>query len=347
MKPSEMDHSFLIKILSQVFGDIPKDGIKSLCGDASSRKYYRLYLNDRTWIIMNTGQPIDSDRDAFIQTSYFLDASGIPVPSIRWINEKHGVIVLEDLTDTTLQKRFQAAPDYTLDKYYPEVLNILINLQQKCVKTSVRSCPGFDLRFDTTKYYEELQFFKTHFLLHYSNAALNSDEHELLDKSFLWLAKRLAEEHVVFTHRDFHSRNLMLKGEKIFVIDFQDARLGLIEYDAASLLRDAYVKIPEDFIEEFLKEFYLRHGIVDAGELEYHRTIFSLTCIQRNIKALGTFGFQAAVKKKPVYLKYVPILAGHIKKEFDRLNSLDYKDRKNYTMMANLNQCLKPFLVKN
>ena len=98
-------------------------------------------------------------------------------------------------------------------------------------------------------------------------------------------------------HRDYHSRNLMRHAERLYWIDFQDARMGPATYDLASLLRDAYVDVPEELQDE-LKERFRQKAAPDEPR-EVFRRRFDLMCVQRNLKALGTFGYMATVRQQP------------------------------------------------
>jgi aminoglycoside/choline kinase family phosphotransferase len=108
----------------------------------------------------------------------------------------------------------------------------------------------------------------------------------------------------VLCHRDYHSRNLMLSQGQLYLIDFQDARMGPDTYDLASLLRDSYVDLPEDFVAERLEEF--RQRAVPGESRDTFLRRFELMSIQRNLKALGTFGYMSTSRGTDVYLPYVP-----------------------------------------
>ena len=112
-------------------------------------------------------------------------------------------------------------------------------------------------------------------------------------------------------HRDYHSRNLMLSDGSLYIIDFQDARMGPDTYDLVSLLRDSYVDFTEPQVDELIAFFLaLRSGrpsvsSSDTSLQEFHRR-FDLMALQRNLKALGTFGFQTTSRQNPVYIQYIP-----------------------------------------
>ena len=112
-------------------------------------------------------------------------------------------------------------------------------------------------------------------------------------------------------HRDYHSRNLMLSAGDLYIIDFQDARMGPDTYDLVSLLRDSYVDLTEGTVDELIAHFVAlrREGAPSthdaAWEADFRRR-FDMMALQRNLKALGTFGYQTTVRGNPVYIQYIP-----------------------------------------
>jgi aminoglycoside/choline kinase family phosphotransferase len=108
----------------------------------------------------------------------------------------------------------------------------------------------------------------------------------------------------VLCHRDYHSRNLMYHDERLYIIDFQDARMGPDTYDLVSLLRDSYVDLPEQTVGELMAYFLALKGEPDQEEA--FRVRFDLMALQRNLKALGTFGYQTTARRNPVYIQYIP-----------------------------------------
>jgi hypothetical protein len=108
----------------------------------------------------------------------------------------------------------------------------------------------------------------------------------------------------VLCHRDYHSRNLMLHESQLYIIDFQDARLGPDTYDIVSLLRDSYVDLTEQTVDELIAYFLALKGLT-GSEREFRRR-FDVMALQRNLKALGTFGYQTTARRNPVYIQYIP-----------------------------------------
>jgi aminoglycoside/choline kinase family phosphotransferase len=144
------------------------------------------------------------------------------------------------------------------------------------------------------------------FLEHYVGAFLGRrDASPALSEALYELARTVSAHPRVLCHRDYHSRNIMVRaGGALALVDIQDARWGPDTYDLASLLRDAYVEIEEGEVEAFI-EHYCRE-LPEAPDSESFRTRFALTSAQRMLKALGTFGYQIAVLGRQRYRDAIP-----------------------------------------
>ncbi len=140
----------------------------------------------------------------------------------------------------------------------------------------------------------------------YRGAALRESERSALAAEFKTIVEELAGEPRVLCHRDYHSRNLMLRDGSLYIIDFQDARMGPDTYDLASLLRDSYVDISDRDLDDLIAHFAALTGRGrEQSAIEFRRR-FDLMALQRNLKALGTFGYQTAMRRNPVYIQYIP-----------------------------------------
>ena len=113
-------------------------------------------------------------------------------------------------------------------------------------------------------------------------------------------------------HRDYHSRNLMLHGDSLYIIDFQDARMGPDTYDLASLLRDAYVDLNPQQVDGLIA-FFLAHKSGERHPADEFRRRFDLMALQRNLKALGTFGYMTTARNNTVYIQYIPRTLAYVK----------------------------------
>jgi len=157
----------------------------------------------------------------------------------------------------------------------------------------------------------------------YRGAALTPAGREALGVELLRIAEELAAEPRVFCHRDYHSRNLMLHAGQLYIIDFQDARMGPDTYDLVSLLRDSYMDFSEREVDELIAFFLALRGVgAERGgtgnEAGVFRRRFDLMALQRNLKALGTFGFQAATRGNPVYIQYIPRTIAYVRHNVER-----------------------------
>jgi hypothetical protein len=132
----------------------------------------------------------------------------------------------------------------------------------------------------------------------------------------------------VLCHRDYHSRNLMLSDGRLYIIDFQDARMGPDTYDLVSLLRDSYVDVPDRELDDLIAYFLALKGCTDAVEF---RRRFDLMALQRNLKALGTFGYQTIARRNAVYIQYMPRTLRYVRTNLEK-----------YPRFARLRELLAP-----
>ena len=177
----------------------------------------------------------------------------------------------------------------------------------------------YGIAFDEAKLGWEMDFFLKHYLLGYRGVALDEATLTAIRVELRLLVERLAAEPRVLCHRDYHSRNLMLHKQRLYLIDYQDARLGPDTYDLASLLRDSYVDLSDSMVNWLLAYFLALTGRPEAeGEF---RERFDVMSLQRNLKALGTFGYQTTAKQNPVYIQYMPRTLRYVRTNLSRYKS--------------------------
>ena len=163
----------------------------------------------------------------------------------------------------------------------------------------------YGIAFDVEKLTWELDFFLRHYLAAYRNAVLPQAEFDAVRAEFKVIVEELAGEPRVLCHRDYHSRNLMLSQGQLYLIDFQDARMGPDTYDLASLLRDSYVDLNDIASQRADRLFPRAQGRQRPARPTSARR-FDLMALQRNLKAMGTFGYQTTTRQNPVYIQYMP-----------------------------------------
>jgi len=258
----------------------------------------------------------------------------VPVPRILAHSNELGIIALQDLGDVTLQAHLGAATREEHAALYREAVGLIATLQRRGAELAGPGYVPYGIAFDVEKLTWELNFFVKHFLEAYRGASFTDTARAALSEEFAIIAGELAAEPRVLCHRDYHSRNLMLHDARLYIIDFQDARLGPDTYDMVSLLRDSYVDLPDATVEELVAYFIALkrpQGTPPAGWLAWehdYRRRFDVMALQRNLKALGTFGYQTSVRRNSVYIQYIPRTIRHVQKNlasharFGRLREL-------------------------
>ncbi len=275
-----------------------------LTGDASDRKYFRVIQQDgRTLVLALHVGPIDFATLPFANVCELLQQVPLPVPAIIGHSDALGILALRDLGDVTLQAHLGAATPSVHAALYREAVSFIEQLQRRGAELAADRYLPYTIAFDVEKLTWELNFFVRHFLEGYRGITLTAAERSALDEEWTAIAGELAGEPRVLCHRDYHSRNLMFCDGSLHIIDFQDARLGPDSYDLVSLLRDSYVDLSDQQVEDLIAYFLALKG--NAEPVEFRRR-FDLMALQRNLKALGTFGFQTMSRQNPVYIQYMP-----------------------------------------
>jgi aminoglycoside/choline kinase family phosphotransferase len=277
-----------------------------LTGDASDRRYFRVLFRDEAPRVLAVHPgPIDFDALPFVNVARLLSSMPVPVPRILDHSRELGIIALEDLGDVTLQAHVGAASAAEHAALYREAVALITTIQHRGRELESSHYVPYNVAFDVEKLTWELRFFTKHFLEAYRGAQLSDTTREALSAEFAAITAELAAEPRVLCHRDYHSRNLMLHNGRLYIIDFQDARMGPDTYDLVSLLRDSYVDFSGQQVEALIAFFLAKRGASAAEDADFQRR-FDLMALQRNLKALGTFGFQTTSRGNPVYIQYIP-----------------------------------------
>ncbi len=295
--------------------------IDELPGDASDRRYVRVRAADgASQVLLVHRGPIDAATLPFVNVARLLARMDVPAPAVRGSAGDLGILALEDLGDLTLERFLATATAAQRRAVYADAVDLIARLQRRGRELASPAYRPFTLAFDEDKLAWELDFFVEHFLLGHRRAALSAAARAALAAELRAVARELAAEPRVLCHRDFHSRNLMLHAGRLHVIDFQDARLGPATYDLVSLLRDCYVRHEPSFVAEMVAHYHERAGS-PGGAAFLDR--FDLMSVQRHLKALGTFGYQATAAGNERYLSAVPRTLGYLADVFRRTPRLD------------------------
>ncbi len=282
----------------------PSTRLVPLAGDASDRRFVRVVppAAPSRILVVHDGS-IDPETLPLIRVAELFRGFPVRVPAIHGADAGLGIVVVEDLGDTLLEDAVATLSAVERGARYREAVEIIATIQDAGRRFAGSGAGPFGLAFDVAKLTQELDFFVEHFVVGFRHQRLTAATRRALGDEFRTLASDMAAEPRVLCHRDFHSRNLMVHEDRLHVIDFQDARMGPDTYDLASLLRDAYVALDADEVDRLLTHYQTIAGVRDGPGL---RRRFVRTTVQRALKALGTFGFQIAVRGNPRYRDAVP-----------------------------------------
>jgi aminoglycoside/choline kinase family phosphotransferase len=291
--------------------------VVALTGDAGDRRYFRVFPgHGDTHVLAVYSAPFVYASLPFVNTAELFAAMPVPVPRILGHADDLGVLALEDLGDVTLQAHLGSAPPARHAALYRSAVAFVDTLQKRGRDLENVKYLPYGVAFDVDKLTWEWNFFVKHYLVAYRGAALTAADHEALAAECALIVSELAGEPRVLCHRDYHSRNLMLHRDRLCIIDFQDARLGPDTYDLVSLLRDSYVDLPWSVVDELIAYFLALQGrAAVSGEF---RRRFDLMALQRNLKALGTFGHQTTARANPVYIQYMPRTLNYVRENLRR-----------------------------
>jgi hypothetical protein len=272
----------------------------------SDRSFYRIRDNDRLFVVMASSS-LRYDIKSYIAVDEFLFKHSIGVPEILGYDEERHMVIMEDLGDESLYSLLKGtAPIEEKLNCYKKVLLFLAELQMKTA-ADLDTCDylrGRNFSYEAFRW--ETDYFTECFLRRF--CGLQIEKEEELEKEFHLLAARLEGEPRYFMHRDFQSQNIYFKEGQVRIIDFQTATRGLLHYDAASLLKDAYYVL-EEIDRVSLLEFYLEILVNEWGlELNRERFVrtFHCTGLQRNMQALGAFAFLTMDKGKKAFAAHIP-----------------------------------------
>jgi len=314
----------------------PQVRVVPLTGDASTRQYFRILRPDNPSVVLAVyDSPFEFNTLPFVNVCELFTAIPLPVPAIAGHAGDLGILILEDLGDVTLQAHLGITRPAEHDALYRQAVELVFRMQRRGAELQSPDYISYGIAFDRDKLMWELNFFAKHFVEAYRGIALAADVRGALDEEFLTIADELAAEPRVLCHRDYHSRNLMLHDRRLYIIDFQDARMGPDTYDLASLLRDSYVDLTDTQVDDLIRGYLRLGGASQATPQAFaeYRRRFDVMSVQRNLKALGTFGHQTTSRNNPVYIQYIPRTLSYVRTNLER-----------YPRFARLRELLAPVM---
>lgn len=279
------------------------DAVEPLAGDGSARQFFRVHYARKTCILLSDPDWIFSKDYASHQA--YLAAHNIPVPQFFSVDASVGALVMEDLGDELLQYHLQKEPASKM-VWLGHATRLLAKLHGSCYPVP-HDLPAATRSFDEAKYFQELCFTQEHLSEKFlSGVPLSSSQKDAI---FAFCRKIATTGPTVFSHRDYHTRNLLKVGKSLSLIDFQDARLGPVHYDLASLLYDAYVPVSDEerttLVAIYQKELSQYPKLYEQVNWAQFFETMGEIAYQRVVKAAGSFASFFTKHGKKTHLPYL------------------------------------------
>jgi NDP-sugar pyrophosphorylase family protein len=280
-----------------------------IAGDGSERQWSRWKDGGEAMVMADHGLRTTAavaEVDAFVAIGRHLKSKGLPVPAIYFADAFAGLVFLEDLGDVSLQAAVMAEPDRG------KTMALYRRVVEAVIALATRGIEGFDPAWTyQSRSYDrdvilkrECRYFCEAFLKGY--AGLDAGFGDFADEFNRLADLAMADGLEGFMHRDMQSRNIMLKNDDCYFIDFQGGRLGPVQYDLASLLIDPYVGLAPDEQDHLLDYAVERMAAIRALDAARFRRGFAACALCRNLQILGAFGFLSTVKGKKQFARYIP-----------------------------------------
>lgn len=292
--------------LYTLYAGAEADRIEHIPRSVSSRKYFRIFHGDQTFI--GTYSPDIKETKAFVTFAKHFKDKGISVPEVYAVSEDQLYYLQEDLGDRSLhdllmETKKEGVLAEAMD-YYIQAIDQLIKLQKEGHEGADYSvCVPREV-FDRQSILWDLNHFKYYFL---KMSGLPFDEQKL-EEAFSVLADNISGiSNESFMFRDFQSRNIMLKDDKLYFIDFQGGRRGPLHYDLASLVFEARIDMDVELRSELVHYYMDALGMKRKADRDSFLQEFYQVAIIRILQALGAYGLRGSIEKNVIFLQSIPI----------------------------------------
>ena len=282
--------------------------------DASFRRYFRLEARGETQIVMDA-PPNKEDCRPFIHVAGLMQAAGLNVPKILASALEQGFLLLTDLGSVTYLNALEGDKAHAL---FLDAIDALVTWQ---LATRANELPPYDealLR-------RELNLFPDWYVSKHLKLELSATQRERLNAVFALILKNNLAQPTVYVHRDYMPRNLMVTTPNPGILDFQDAVIGPISYDVASLFRDAFISWEEEQVLDWTIRYWERArkaGLpVREDFADFYRDVEYMG-LQRHLKVAGIFARINYRDGKPHYLSDIPRFIGYIRHTCERYSEL-------------------------
>jgi aminoglycoside/choline kinase family phosphotransferase len=334
---SSIPHEALARAVRAAFGTaVEVVGHEPLAGDASSRRYVRLRLAgpDVPATVVAMLLPPEQRSDElgggatagelpFLNVGRYFAAIDLPVPRVHHAALADALLLLEDIGDTTLWKAVSGDPA-RVEPLFATAVDLLVRLQVAGVRRPDPGCRAFGIRFDGALARAEIAHYVDHGIETRHGIRLDPAERAELLAGLDPLCTPFETGAPVLSHRDYMAWNVHVQGERLVLIDFQDALMAPDAFDLSQLLTDRTTStVVSPALEETLIARFLAAradaGLPVTGDFA---TRYRQCTLQHALKVIGRFYFLERVKGKPGYLAYLPAVYGVSRRMFDGLPEL-------------------------
>ncbi len=294
--------------------------LRPASADASFRRYLRIDGTAGGSRIIMDAPPDKEDCRPFVKVAGLMADAGLYVPGILAWDEAQGFMLLDDVGRQTMMDVIDRGNASANQALYLRAVDALVAWQ-------LASRPAVLPLYDQALLARELQLFPDWYLARHRGVAVEGAMREMLDAQFKLIIERNLASPSVYVHRDFMPRNLMMpaQGDRLAVLDFQDAVYGPVTYDIASLMRDAFLSWDEEFVLDITVRYWqkaLKAGLpVDPDFGEFWRSVEWMG-LQRHLKVAGIFARLTLRDGKPKYLADAPRFMAYIRATATRYREL-------------------------
>lgn len=291
--------------------EAPVEDIRQLPQAGSDRQYFRVRTGQRAYII--TCNTNIRENNTFLEFSRHFSSKQVSVPEIYHTSADKSFYVQSDLGDTSLFEVLQR------DGFTENTLELYRKTLAQLAQLQILGGAGLDYdyciatrAFDRHAIYSDLLYFKYYFL---RALQLPYEKNLLLDDFEMLSYYLMQEQNKFFMHRDCQSRNVMVKDNKVYFIDYQGGMKGALQYDVASMLWQAKAALPYEWRDELASYYFDRANDLLDNQLDkeefmdnYHGFV-----LIRMLQTLGAYGFRGLFERKPHFISSIPFALRNLK----------------------------------
>lgn len=300
-------------------------GLHPIEKGGSSRLFFRIHSGDGESVILVHDLGEKEENRHYASLAGFLDARGVPVPSVLAEEPGAGLLWLQDLGETDLWS-FRNASWEVRRPLYESALSEIARLHRIPVGESTDRRLRLQRGFDESLYRWEQEYFSEHCLGGLFGVPKGVQEALLATPSQRRLASGLAGRPRQLVHRDFQSQNILVRGGAAWFIDFQGMRPGVAQYDLASLLCDPYVTISPEERAHLLSHYRREQEAFGENPGTDYERVFWQCAVQRLMQALGAYGFLSLHRGKPAFRAHVTPALANLREALSHLHPDDRLD---------------------